>query len=208
MENKSYIYFDYNKPLLTNTAITIIKDLPLPISLLSFTGSLQGNQTNLYWQTASEINFSHFEVERSADAVNFKKIGDKLSNANTSGSAYSLTDAQPMQGRNYYRLKIIDKDGSSSYSAVVLVIFNKDKFSVLISPNPGKGKFSIQVFNWNSQNGSVRIADINGRIVYQKESIGRNASTLPIDIQNLAKGIYMVTIEGEGRKIVQKVVIQ
>ncbi len=208
VENKSYIYFDYNKPVLTNTAITIIKDLPLPISLLSFTGWLQGNQTNLYWQTASEINFSRFEVERSADAVRFKKIGDKLSNANILGSAYSLTDAQPLQGRNYYRLKIIDKDGSSTYSAVVLVILNKDKFSVLISPNPGMGKFSIQLFNWNNQNGSVRIADMNGRIVYKKESIGRNVSTLPIDIQGLAKGMYMVTIEGEGKKLVQKLVIQ
>ncbi len=208
VENKSYIYFDYNKPVLTNTAITIIKDLPLPVSLLSFTGSLQGNQTNLFWQTASEINFSRFEVERSADAVSFKKIGDKLSNANTSGSAYSLTDAQPLQGRNYYRLRIIDKDGSSSYSAVVLVILNKDKFSVLIGPNPGKGKFSIQLFNWNSASGSVRIADMNGRIVYRKESIGRNVSTLPIDMQSLAKGMYMVTIEGDGQKIVQKVVVQ
>ncbi len=208
VENTSCIYFDYNKPVLTNTAITIIKDLPLPISLLSFTGSLQGNQTNLNWQTANEVNFSRFEIQRSVDAANFKKIGDKLSNANAAGSAYSLTDAQPLQGRNYYRLKIIDKDGSSSYSAVVLVILNKDKFSVSISPNPGKGKFSIQLFNWNSSSGSVRIADMNGRIVYQKESIGRNVSTLPITIQSLAKGLYMVTVEGEGQKIVQKVVIE
>ncbi len=210
VENKSYIYFDYNAPVLTNTAITIIKDLPLPISLLSFTGSLQGNQTNLYWQTASEINFSRFEVERSIDGIAYNKIGTTAAKGNGDKNNYSFIDSRlaTHDSRLYYRLKIIDKDGSSSYSAVVLVIFNKDKFSISISPNPGKGKFSIQLFNWNSSSGSVRIADMNGRIVYQKESIGRNVSTLPIDIQSLAKGIYMATIEGEGQKMVQKVLIE
>ena len=100
----------------------------LPLDLLSFTGNLQNNNTVLLnWKTENEINTSHFVIERSTDGIRYSGIGNVTANGrnNAGGSFnYSFTDNDAVNQssqRLYYRLKMVDIDGSLKYSNIVSV---------------------------------------------------------------------------------------
>ena len=88
----------------------------LPIYLASFTGERSGNFNQLYWVTEQEINSSHFEIERSLNAIDFYRIGTEPANVT---NPYEFLDEAPLIGDNYYRLKMIDRDSQYSYSKVI-----------------------------------------------------------------------------------------
>ena len=93
-------------------------DQALPIKLLGFTATKEGSKNLLQWTTVQEVNSSYFEVERSGDGVNYKAIGQVNGAGNSSvAKNYSLVDAKPVNGMNYYRLKMVDKDGQSILTA-------------------------------------------------------------------------------------------
>jgi hypothetical protein len=94
----------------------------LPVDLSSFTATPQNNSSLLQWSTAQETNSSHFEVQRSADGTAYSTIGQVAAKGNsTTVSRYSFTDPNPIAGRNYYRLKIVDNKGAVNYSAIRVV---------------------------------------------------------------------------------------
>jgi hypothetical protein len=136
--------------LLNNNLVEIKTSVEntLPVKLISF--DIQLNKSNtcvfLTWETASELNSSHFLVERSFDGLHFESIG-KLEAAGFSNQlhSYCFTDRSPQQGFNYYRLNQFDFDGLHVYSAVKVVEFNHHEFSVTIFPNPFAS--SIEVVN-------------------------------------------------------------
>ncbi len=92
---------------------------PLPVKLKTFTGKNAGTVNNLNWETAEEQNFSHFELQRSADGIHFSSLAQVEANRSSNGSKYAYTDASPFEGRNIYRLNMVDIDGKSSLSEVV-----------------------------------------------------------------------------------------
>ncbi|MEM7162373.1 MAG: lamin tail domain-containing protein [Bacteroidota bacterium] len=98
---------------------------PLPIELVEFEASkLNKNKTLLNWQTLSELNSAHFEIERSRDGIHFTKIGKELAAGLSNVPIYySFIDTEPYNGQNYYRLKSLDFDGSFDYSAMRSVFF-------------------------------------------------------------------------------------
>ena len=97
-------------------------DYALPVELLYFTGKRLEGRNLLEWETASEIDASHFELERSRDGQTFNFIGEILANGNTNlSTTYSFTDEAPSMSRDYYRLKMVDLDGSYAYSKMVII---------------------------------------------------------------------------------------
>ena len=94
----------------------------LPIKLLSFTGKLQNENVKLNWSTSFEQNSKGFEIEKSLDGINFRKIGFVAGAGNSNATrSYSFTDPQRAVEFNYYRLKLVDIDNKFDYSDVVLV---------------------------------------------------------------------------------------
>lgn len=93
---------------------------PLPVELTSFTASAKGNVVELTWQTATEKNSSYFEVQRKSDKDSWNTIG-KVSAAGTTTekAKYSFTEKNVKGAVAYYRLKMVDLDGSYSYSKEV-----------------------------------------------------------------------------------------
>ncbi|MCY7292405.1 MAG: hypothetical protein LH615_09510, partial [Ferruginibacter sp.] len=90
---------------------------PLPVTFLYFTAQKQGNNAAVVqWRTGSETNTAYFDVERSADAVNFEFTGKVFASGNASGMSYSFTDYHPLKGINYYRLKQVDKNNRFVYT--------------------------------------------------------------------------------------------
>jgi hypothetical protein len=157
---------------------------PLPVNLLSFSANAIGKEVVLHWNTAQEINFSHFEVERSINGKDFSTIGNINASATNS---YQFTH---INGANnfsiiYYRLKMVDKDGKFSYSGIVTIKSGKEKVSVLVYPNPVTDVITIQS---NSLYSKVYISDINGKVVITTNHVHE------LNIAHLTSGFYILQL--------------
>ncbi|TAE18460.1 MAG: hypothetical protein EAY72_00640, partial [Bacteroidetes bacterium] len=93
--------------------------IALPVSIQSFSGRITNQTTTLHWQTGTEINAQQFEVEYSTNGANFTKV-HTIPARNLNGSSYTATHTIANAAKHYYRLKMIDKDGSFTYSTVVI----------------------------------------------------------------------------------------
>ena len=142
----------------------------------------------LTWQTAGEVRFNHFEVERSADAKAWAKLKDQA--AKGSASAYQALDEKPFVGVNYYRLKMVDNDGTFSYSKTIAVEWDKArKNTLMLFPNPVKDKIYLSGNEDAAGTTVVQIVDISGKIVLQTTI---QALRNGLIINNLANGAYFV----------------
>ena len=164
---------------------------PLPVTLLDFNAHLQNDKTVLLqWQTESEQNLSGFIVQRSFTSNNFSTIGYVPASGNNNLKInYSAPDNQPLQGVNFYRLKMVDVDGKFTYSKIVSVNIAHEIFTFQISPNPAKNILFVKI-NGGSGNGEFQITDISGRKLI-KVIVSLNCNTaFSININSLPKGIY------------------
>lgn len=109
----------------------------LPVNLISFNLKQQSSgSVMINWETASESNNDYFVIERSSDGKSFSKIGAVVRSLGN-GASYSFTDEQPQSGANYYRLRQVDKDGSSTDLATRMVnVTLKSDHGFEVYPNP------------------------------------------------------------------------
>jgi hypothetical protein len=184
-------------------------DSPLPVVLGSFSASLAADNSVLVsWSTEQEVNSSYFSVERSSNASDFKDIGTVAAKGNSvTVSTYSFTDNSAQNGVNYYRLKMVDLDGSFVYSQVSVV--NSDLVqNVRVFPNPASNYIYITL-GGSAPTSSVRLIDLNGKILQEQRL---NATTLnntiSMPVSNYAQGIYILqVIKADGTKWNTKVTI-
>ncbi len=118
----------------------ICQSIVLPVTILNFTATyVAANNVKVSWSTTDEINSDYFEVERSADAVQF--FGVQQVNADESLNpvhSYSINDQLFNVNSDivYYRLRIVDKDGKFSYSKVIPVKLEQPENVFSVYPNP------------------------------------------------------------------------
>jgi len=161
----------------------------LPLKLISFSANKSGENNLLQWQTAQEINLDRFEVERSLDGREFKTIGKM----NAGLSNYNFTDDKPIGGKNYYRLKMIDKDGNFEYSPMRII--TRHSFYVNVYPLPAKGKLNIQIKSSKTEKAEISITDVSGKILITNTlSITTGVNSSSINIQSLDKGAYFLKV--------------
>jgi len=185
----------------------------LPVTFLNFTGSLSDDNTALLlWQTATEINSSYFNVQRSTDGINFIDIGKVNAAGNTSGTEnYQYTDdlatliGKPLN--LYYRLQEVDKDGNSQFSKVVTLGLNEQASQVTIYPNPAKDFLNIGLGN-NSGNVLIDIVDANGTKVFVQQQTVQQNSTININTSNFAAGVYFIQVTVNGLTLQKKFIKQ
>jgi len=167
----------------------------LPLKLISFLGTLANSSVKLQWQTASEINTKDFEVERSSDGVNFNALQHvAASNKNNGINVYNVIDNKPLNGKSWYRLKIIDNDESFIYSSIVPVT-NLIKSFISIIPNPVGDVLNLNVESIKNSPVEIKIYASNGKLLLQKTSqVFRGNNTININVSNYAKGMYLVKV--------------
>ena len=177
----------------------------LPLELISFNGENDKAVNNLYWATATEKNTDRFQIERSVSGVNFETIGTVLAAGNSFKTQnYTFTDTKPYLGDNLYRLKMIDKDGTYTYSKLINIKINTASESILkptgvekLYPNPAQASLNI-VFNETAQNTpnySIKMYDITGEEKYdQKLQMDNGENKITINTSDLSTGIYIVAI--------------
>ncbi|GAB4490534.1 MAG: hypothetical protein OHK0045_15230 [Raineya sp.] len=169
---------------------------PLPIELIAFQAVTQNNQVTLLWQTASEINVSHFEIEKSVTGLSFTTIG-KIESLNSANS-YQYIDRYLQKGTLYYRLKIVDKDGRFSYSQIKEVFIEGSNEKFVLYPNPNKGQFVIQ----SEKRGMFELTDITGKVI---NTYTMQTTSIEVN-ENLPAGMYFVREKTSGH--VQKLIIE
>ncbi len=166
---------------------------PLPVELLSFTGEHLGEKGNqLDWTTATEENASHFDVERSIDGVNFEFIGKVEARGNSATELnYDFLDANPKNGVNYYRLKMVDLDATFEYSNVISLKSIRG-LDITMSPNPTRGNISL-IFNQEIEgNTQIQLIDVAGRTVMNQEVTVEG--TFEVNMEQLASGTYFIRV--------------
>ena len=141
----------------------------LPISITSINAYEKNNGVRVEWKLAQETNMDRYEVEKSATGINFSKSGTVPSSGDHSTTiSYNWLDTNPNNGVNFYRIKMIDKNGKDSYSHAVKVIFDKGTPSIIIYPNPvTTHSFALQFNDLARGNYNVKIMNIAGEVVYK-----------------------------------------
>ncbi|XZF14525.1 T9SS type A sorting domain-containing protein [Chitinophagaceae bacterium MMS25-I14] len=160
----------------------------LPVTLTGFSASPEAGCTvQVQWSTATETDFSHFELERSADGSHYGQIATIA--AKGQNSNYLFTDAVPLDGTSVYRLKIIDKDNSYEYSKIAAVSNACERaLHVQVYPVPATRVVSVKGIPAGAK---IVVCNAAGQLVAVKEAA---AEAEDIDIQHYAAGVYLVKV--------------
>jgi len=156
----------------------------VPIKLSNFTCVAQSNDAALDWHSAEEINADKYILEYSKNGSNFQSIS--IISAKGSNSNYKYVHQQ-VNGTAFYRIKMMDKDGSFAYSEIRVLKFDK-KTGFTIAPNPANDV--VHVFTKNSAAiKSIQILSVDGQVI---NTLSKYNSGQQISISNLARGTYIL----------------
>jgi hypothetical protein len=184
-------------PLFPN-AITTDAGSALPVTLVSFTVAKEANSAQLKWQTTSETNSSHFEIQRSSDSKTFSTIGKiDTRNSGTASESYYYDDVNLPSGTYYYRLKMVDVDQTSSLSRIVTARFVSEDLTN-VYPNPVSKKIIVKS---ESKIMNLEIFNLTGRKFYSGKS---EKAEMEIDVNSWPNGIYILKVNGTERKFVKQ----
>lgn len=184
---------------------------PLPLELLSFKGKInEKGESELTWQTATELNIAGFEVEKSTDNREFRKIGfvnAKNSHLNT----YGFLD-KDFTGLSYYRLRVLEQDKTFRYSPTISLDKTK-AVQLLIYPNPATEKDFVKVaLGTRSEISTIKVEIVSqtGKtLAVVNDSLVNTETQLSEKLQNLPKGLYIIRLQTEnGEMLTSKFIKQ
>ncbi|HTE24731.1 T9SS type A sorting domain-containing protein [Flavitalea sp.] len=178
----------------------------LPLHLLNFSAVKNNGIVLLKWNTTDEVNVSHHEPQRSDDGLLFTRIGSVTARNIQGIDAYEFSDAKPLTGTTYYRLRSVDKDGRSTLSKVINVSGDATISAELAIVNPAFK--SIYGFTNNlSGTFQYQLNTLSGQTV-QQGMVDINVSGLNIPLSgSVNKGIYLLSLQKPGFNMVRKVMV-
>ncbi len=181
----------------------------LPITLLSFEAAVEEDQIILKWTTVSEVENSLFRLEKSANGIDFEALG-YLDGSGTTYDVndYVLSDNNPLNGKNYYRLIDIDHNGTENASEVIMVSYYKES-DIEIKPYPNPLQ-SGETFYINLEEEAV----LNGVKLYQMNGVEvpikteRTIDRLAISPGRIGQGVHLLTIVVNGQLHKLKILVK
>lgn len=165
----------------------------LPVKLLYFTAIADGNRVRLNWEAANEQETVKYEIEKSLTTSGYARIGTVLSRQ-LSQSAYIDFDNAPATGWNYYRLKIIDKQGNFTYSDIRRVKFEKGLEQVKIFPVPASTVLNIQLPTSYVNKAQLQVIGVDGKFI---ATLRPTSNMVVLNVQPLAAATYFLIISKE-----------
>jgi hypothetical protein len=180
---------------------------PLPVTLVSFSGrKISEMENTLNWVTADEVGFKGFQVQRSADAKHFETVGWVDHQANVTGvfKTYQFIDKNAAYQSSYYRLNMIDHDGTQVFSKIIN-IDNAPERSVVgqVYPNPSVGsKVDIDVVAAEPGSWTIIIYDLTGRTMKEEtRKLTKGINKLDVQLDNLPLGTSLIRIEENNKEV-------
>lgn len=170
-------------------------NLVLPIIFSDFQSKKGKDNVILRWTTQQETNFSHFIVERSTDGKNYGNLAKINGSGISLGSEYRYTDYElDVTTTNYYRLKIVDTDGSFSYSKVIFEHFEASNTVLIVYPSISTDNTIEVNFREVAENAQIKIFNINGQLM-RLYPLKAGTSTETIDIAAYTEGVYFLVLQ-------------
>jgi hypothetical protein len=163
-----------------------LHNIVLPVTLTRFTVAKQGSSALLQWQTAQEENTKDFIIQRSTNGINFTDIGSTPAAGNSHGLlTYAFLDNDPVEGKNYYRLKERDLDLTPTYSEVKVLSFTRTGNLIWYST----GARSVEVRLQKGSTELYKISNAAGNVI-RTGRLSDGKTTL----SQLPAGIYFVKV--------------
>lgn len=188
---------------------------PLPVTLTNFEGEIIGGSVKLTWETTSEINNDYFEIEHSADGINFELLA-RVSGAGTTSEqkSYVLYHEQPASGYNFYKLRQVDFDGQSAYEGGLVSVYVEGKnesLSMTPFPNPTMQQNVKIKLTAKEGQALVEMVDIFGSSIYSEvvytDQLINNEYKLNIH-HKLKPGIYLIKVQQGIEAVTKRVMIK
>lgn len=180
---------------------------PLPVTLVSFSGRTTANGHALAWITSSETNSERFDLQRGQNEQVFSTITTMaaagFSNTN---QFYNYLDAKPIPGKNFYRLKMVDRDGRSRYSNVVMLENREQGTLISLQPNPTQpGREALlSIYGRATGDASVTISNPAGQVIRSFKISNPSGNTkVNVSAAGLGQGNYFVTIRNAKGEITE-----
>ena len=176
---------------------------PLPVTLTAFTSKSSQEGVSLVWQTASESNSDRFEVERSNNAKSFERLGNIVAAYESSDNQnYNFIDRMPVEGWNYYRLKMIDKDASFEYSRIIAHNYEVNDVYLEIDET----KNNLIILKTNAETPIFEVFDLMGRSVLQKIT-ATTTNQYQLQTSVYSTGLYIIKMQNSIYKFTRKIVL-
>ncbi len=182
----------------------------LPITLIDFTGHESEGVVYLNWSTSREVNNIVFYIQRSTDGIRFSNIGQEAGSITTDQvKNYEFTDANPLPGVSFYRLKQVDIDGRFSYSKIITIRNDLTTGAIKIFPSPFHENLNISINALRPDQLHITIVDQTGRIVSSQQinvTAGINSFNIGSGLGNLNSGVFIIEVSGETIYYKQKLI--
>ena len=181
--------------------VNIFNTISVRESLL-FTAAKAGRAVNLNWATNEGYRISNFEIEHSPDMGNFESIYKEDNNKFTNSlSSYSFTHQSPLNGNNYYRLKVFFTDGTYIFTRPEEVIFDIDLLSFAIYPNPTKENLFVNLRAFSGNKGELKVYDALGRVFVEKDFEVIPDHPFQLNLDHFDSGVYHIFMIINNKKI-------
>jgi hypothetical protein len=175
------------------TVLYSTSPITLPVVLNTFTVTKQGSNSLLDWSLSDQTGLSRFDIQRAGDGVHFSTIASvAVSNGNASAT-YAFTDVQSLSGMNYYRLAMVDQDGTVTYSAIHTLNFETSgnpEVSLQLYPNPVTDRLHL-AFSDLPGTMKIRIIDTRGQVI---RTITAASVSVDLPVSDLTRGIYIIEV--------------
>ena len=179
----------------------------LPVKLIRFTGVAGAEKVRLDWKVSSNETGSHFELEKNINGIGFKTQVTLISTEKQGDETYSFSDAVPVTGKVYYRLKMVGKDHSVSFSNVVFFDAEAKQSSTLkLFQNPVQSTVGFNYLAPGNTVADIAVYSYSGvKILSQKQNLQKGNNSIQIALSNVyVKGMYLLEVrDGNGRQVVR-----
>ncbi len=176
----------------------------LPVKLEEFKGKKMNSHNLLSWKASQENGLANYTLERKDPNGNFVAIGEtSVSSTPGDSHAYSFSDEQPLKGKNHYRLKMENKDGTFNYSNIIMLENDGQQMVFSIYPNPVKDVLTISFDATGKHQYEISVVSITGQVLSTQRITTDGSSKLQISrALSVMKGIYLVKITEVNTKTV------
>jgi len=195
----------YAVGLSTNTLYLVQGADPLPVELVNFSGVKGVESVKLSWETSIEKKFGQFDVEFSTNAKSFEKVGYVLAKDAPNGAEYQFSHKRSGVGNLYYRLKMIDIDGTYKYSSIISITTVDSELSAnFVRPSFIENKILNVVIE--EPFSSLELVEVNGNILSKTDLTGKRGN-IEIPLGSMQAGIYIVRMQGADKILNQKILV-
>ena len=183
--------------------ISSAKISPLSIKLTYFKGTQSDKKNLLSWKVVCTSAEARFELQRNTNGTTFNPLYSFTASKDRCENPFDYTDANPAEGKNYYRIKFTDVDGKVTYSNILLLMQKTGRFDLIsITPNLIRNETAVlQIEAVEKENVSIVVRDYTGRIIQnQTASLQNGLNQVALQTNNLPVGIYNVTAYSNSTK--------